>query len=92
MKDRSKRHSVSDDVANAPLAEKTEHQHTLTRREREILSLISQGRANKEIAGQLAISVRTVETHRATIKRKLDIHSHAGLIYYAMRWNISNLP
>jgi DNA-binding NarL/FixJ family response regulator len=68
-----------------------EHFNRLTRREREILSLIAQGRANKEIAERLAISVRTVEAHRAKIMRKLDIHSHAGLIYYAMRGNITNM-
>jgi len=90
MIDRTKRYYVPVDVADPSLPEKTERQDALTRREREILSLIAQGRANKEIAEQLTISVRTVETHRAKIMRKLDLRSHAGLIYYAMRWNIAN--
>lgn len=59
----------------------------LTDREREVLILIARGRANKEIASQLSISVRTVETHRAKIMRKLGIRSHAGLIHYALRQN-----
>lgn len=56
---------------------------SLTNREKEILAHVAQGRANKEIADQLAISVRTVETHRARIMRKLDLQSHAALIHYA---------
>lgn len=69
-----------DDTVNSTLPEETAHHEALTRRKREILSWIAQGRANKEIAEQLAISVRTVETHRAKIMRKLGLHSHAGLI------------
>lgn len=79
-------------AGDSTLPEETARHDALTRREREILSLIAQGRANKEIAEQLAISVRTVETHRAKIMRKLSLHSHAALIYYAMRWNITNVP
>lgn len=66
--------------------------HTLTMREQEILHLITQGKANKEIADLLSISVRTVEAHRAKIMRKLDIRSHAGLICYAMREHFPSLP
>ncbi len=66
--------------------------HALTLREQEILSEIAQGKANKEIADQLSISVRTVEAHRAKIMRKLGIHSHAGLIQFAMRENFLSLP
>ncbi|MEK6742786.1 MAG: response regulator transcription factor [Nitrospirota bacterium] len=83
---------VPGDAGNPALLEDTERQHALTSREREILSLIALGKANKEIAEQLAISVRTVETHRAKIMRKLGLRSHAALIYYAMRWNITNVP
>lgn len=80
------------EAGDAARPEETGRTDALTTREREILSLIAQGRANKEIAEQLAISVRTVEAHRATIMRKLGIHSHAGLIYYAMRHNITEFP
>ena len=56
----------------------------LTNREREVLVQIAEGRSNKEIAGQLDIGVRTVETHRERIMRKLDIHSVAGLTRFAI--------
>jgi len=64
----------------------------LTGREREILSMVARGMANKEIAALLTISIRTVEAHRSRIMRKLNIHSHAGLIHFAMRQNLLNLP
>ncbi len=57
----------------------------LTDREREVLQLIAEGRANKEIANRLHISVTTVETHRGHILRKLDLHSVPELILYAVR-------
>jgi len=91
MNGRSRTASL-DNTKSADLPRETVRQDALTKREREILSLIAQGQANKEIAEQLAISVRTVEAHRAKIMRKLSIHSHASLIYYAMRWNIADLP
>jgi two-component system response regulator NreC len=58
---------------------------TLTPREREVLQLIGEGHTNQEIAEILAISVKTVETHRAQLRRKLNIHDRAGLIHYAIR-------
>jgi DNA-binding NarL/FixJ family response regulator len=57
----------------------------LTAREREILRLIAQGRRSKEIALMLGVSLRTVETHRAAGMRKLDLHSIAEVVHYAMR-------
>lgn len=56
----------------------------LTNREREVLVHIADGLSNKEIATVLEIGVRTVETHRERIMRKLDIHSVAGLTRYAI--------
>lgn len=56
----------------------------LTSREREVLVLIAQGRSNKEIANHLGIGVRTIETHRERIMRRLDIHSVAGLTKFAI--------
>jgi two-component system nitrate/nitrite response regulator NarL len=56
----------------------------LTTREREVLVLIAQGRSNKEIASSLGIGVRTIETHRERIMRRLDIHSVAGLTKFAI--------
>ena len=56
----------------------------LTDREREVLVLIAEGQSNKEIANRLGIGVRTIETHRERIMRRLDIHSVAGLTKYAI--------
>jgi len=57
----------------------------LSKREKEIAALLACGKSNKEIANFLFISVRTVETHRKTIFRKLEIHSLAPLVLYAVR-------
>jgi two-component system, NarL family, response regulator NreC len=63
-------------------------EHTLTDRERDVVRLLAQGSSNKEVALALGISVRTAETHRATITRKLGFDSLAALIRYAIRNNI----
>lgn len=57
----------------------------LTPRQREILQLVAEGRSTKEIAFALEISVKTVETHRAQIMERLDIHDVPSLVKYAMR-------
>jgi DNA-binding NarL/FixJ family response regulator len=57
----------------------------LTAREREVVQLIAEGNSNKKIAQLLSISVKTVETHRSASMRKLDIHSTAELVRYAVR-------
>jgi two-component system, NarL family, nitrate/nitrite response regulator NarL len=56
----------------------------ITNREREVLILIAEGLSNKEIAHKLRLGVRTVETHRERIMRKLNVHSIAGLTKYAI--------
>ena len=56
---------------------------TLTQREREILKLVAEGYRNKEIAGYLSISVKTVEKHRANLMKKLDLHSASALTAFA---------
>src|SRR5262249_3287902 len=58
---------------------------TLSEREREIFQLIAEGRSNKAIADLLSISPATVETHRAHILQKLDLHNAAELVLYAVR-------
>ena len=58
---------------------------SLTPRQREILQLIAEGHSTKKIAGELKVSVKTVETHRAALMEKLDIHDVAGLVRYAIR-------
>ncbi|MEN8189104.1 MAG: response regulator transcription factor [Thermodesulfobacteriota bacterium] len=63
----------------------------LTRRETEILQLVAEGLTNAEIAERLYISPSTVDTHRKNIMTKLDIHSVAGLVKYAIRHKIVTL-
>jgi DNA-binding NarL/FixJ family response regulator len=60
----------------------------LSGREREIFQLIAEGHSNKEIADLLSISVATVETHRAHILQKLDVHSTAEIVLYAVKRGI----
>jgi DNA-binding NarL/FixJ family response regulator len=57
----------------------------LTPRERGVIQLIAEGHSNKQIANILTISVKTVETHRAAVMRKLNLSSAAGLVRYAVR-------
>jgi DNA-binding NarL/FixJ family response regulator len=59
--------------------------NALTSRERQVLQLLAEGRSNKEAASTLGISVMTVETHRANIMHKLEAHSIAELVHYAVR-------
>lgn len=61
---------------------------TLTTREREVLQLAAEAESNREIAARLSISRRTVETHRANIMRKLNLHGQADLIRFALRRGI----
>jgi len=63
----------------------------LSDREREVLALIAEGYSNKSIASKLGLSVRTVETHRARIMRKLNIHSTAGLTKFAISQGMASL-
>jgi len=58
---------------------------SLSEREREIFQLVAEGHSNKEIADLLSISSTTVETHRARILQKLDLHSTAEIVLYAVR-------
>ena len=57
----------------------------LTSREREVVQLLAEGKSNKEIAKTLNLSIKTVETHRAALMRKLDLHSLADLVRFAIR-------
>ena len=63
----------------------------LSAREREVLQLLAEGGTTKEIASHLHVSVKTVETHRRNIMKKLDIHSMAGLTKYAVREGLTSL-
>lgn len=57
----------------------------LTAREREIVQLLAEGKSSKEVASSLSISIKTAETHRANIMRKLELHSVGELVRYAVR-------
>jgi DNA-binding NarL/FixJ family response regulator len=57
----------------------------LTPREREIVQLLAEGKSSKEVAVSLNISVKTAETHRANIMRKLELHSVSELVRYAVK-------
>jgi len=63
----------------------TQTKRRLTPREREIVQLLAEGGSNKKVAGLLGISIRTAETHRASVLRKLNLDSLAGLVRYAIR-------
>ncbi|HDY69636.1 MAG TPA: response regulator transcription factor [Actinobacteria bacterium] len=65
--------------------EPTTSYDSLTDREREILTLVAEGYTNREIAETLFISVKTVETHKANIMEKLNLHKRAELVRYAIR-------
>ena len=60
-------------------------QQLLTPREREVIQLVAEGKSTKEVATALSLSVKTAETHRTNLMRKLDLHSVAALTLYAVR-------
>jgi DNA-binding NarL/FixJ family response regulator len=59
--------------------------HLLTDREKEVLQLLAEGRSNKEVATQLNIGLSTIETHRANLMQKLNLHNTAEIVLYAVR-------
>ncbi|HTC46739.1 MAG TPA: response regulator transcription factor [Candidatus Aquilonibacter sp.] len=65
--------------------QRVSEQHLLTPREREVIQLVAEGKTTKEIANTLSLSVKTAETHRTNLMRKLDLHSIADLTLYAVR-------
>ena len=74
--------------ALADAASRAEHgDGLLTPREREVLALIAEGLSSKDIGERLAMGVRTVETHRTSLRRKLDLASPAALVRYAVEWS-----
>jgi DNA-binding NarL/FixJ family response regulator len=85
---------VSDNVANHMLnrlvsgdsADDASPVACLSDRELEIVNLIGNGLLTREIAGKLHVSVKTVETHRAHIKEKLDLHNATQLVQFCVRW------
>jgi len=71
-----------------PWKKRGAQKHTLTDRERDVVRLLALGSSNKEVAKSLGVSVRTAETHRGVLMRKLGLDSLAALVRYAIRNNI----
>jgi two-component system response regulator NreC len=76
---------ISKVVVEAYLASTDLQSVALTSRERQVLQLVGEGHSTKQIAALLGISVKTADSHRATLMDKLDIHQVAGLVRYAIR-------
>jgi two-component system, NarL family, response regulator NreC len=66
----------------------TDSYHLLTDREKQVLQLLAEGRSNKEVATLLELSLSTVETHRANLMQKLNLHNTAEIVLYAVRKGI----
>ena len=79
---------LQDEQGRTPTSGFADRYETLTAREREIFQLIAEARSNKEVAALLDISPATVETHRARILQKLDVHNIAEVVLYAVRRGI----
>jgi DNA-binding NarL/FixJ family response regulator len=77
--------SVSEELLRSFIERPDRECSALTPRERHIVQLIAEGHVNKAIAKLLNISIKTVETHRATVMRKLNLGSSAALVRYAVR-------
>ena len=76
---------VSETLLGSFLAKPGQPQFALTPRERGVVQLIAEGHSNKQTAKVLNISLKTVESHRATVMRKLNMSSSASLVRYAIR-------
>jgi two-component system response regulator NreC len=77
--------SVPGVVVQGHLAKTEPPYDPLTNRKRQVLQLIAEGKTSKEIAVILGVTVKTAESHRSTLMKKLDIHSTAELVRYAIR-------
>lgn len=76
---------IEEYVSQPSLTEVTDPYERLTKREREILKLVAEGRTNREIADLLVISIKTVLGHRTNLMEKLGIHNRTELVKYAIR-------
>jgi DNA-binding NarL/FixJ family response regulator len=76
---------ISRAVVDAYLSKTYASADNLSTRERQVLQLVGEGKSTKDVAAQLGISVKTAESHRARLMRKLDIHETASLVRYAIR-------
>ena len=77
--------NISRAVVDAYLSKTYVLSDPLSGRERQVLQLVGEGKSTKDVAAQLGISVKTAESHRARLMKKLDIHETASLVRYAIR-------
>jgi DNA-binding NarL/FixJ family response regulator len=82
---------VVDGYLNPERKEEQPLRNRLTPRERQVVQLLAEGKTSKEVAVALNLSVKTAETHRTNIMRKLDLHSVADLTLYALRNGIAQV-
>jgi DNA-binding NarL/FixJ family response regulator len=82
---------VVDGYLNPDQKDEAHRRNRLTPREREVVQLLAEGKTSKEMAAALNLSLKTVETHRTNIMRKLDVHSVADLTLYALRNGIAQV-
>jgi len=82
---------INDFLLGASAEEVTTVASLLSPREREVLQLIAEGWSTKQIASHLYVSIKTIETHRRQIMKKLDLHSIADLTKYAIREGLTSI-
>ena len=82
---------IVDDYVHISVEKEQSHPEKLSTREREVLQLIAEGKSTKEIAFDLSLSVKTIETHRQHIMGKLNLHSIAELTKFAIREGLTFL-
>ncbi len=76
---------ISETVVNAYMTQSTPSADPLSTRERQVLQLVAEGKTTKQIAAILCLSVKTADSHRTRIMKKLDVHETASLVRYAIR-------
>ena len=76
---------ISQTVVEAYLQQNTGENESLTRRELQVLQLVAEGKTTKEVATSLGVSVKTADSHRSNIMHKLNLHTVADLVRYAIR-------
>jgi DNA-binding NarL/FixJ family response regulator len=82
---------VLENVTRSKLRPEVAVKDVLTAREREVVQLLAEGHSTREVAEVLGLSVKTAETHRSNVMRKLDLHSVSELVLYAVRNNLVQL-
>jgi len=80
---------ISEALLESFISRPARERSLLTHRERSVVQLVAEGHTNKQIARLLKISLKTVETHRGAVRRKLNLSSHIALIRYAIRNHIA---